>query len=101
MKKLFNLFVVGAFLVFAWRFIGDVVVECEFNYVETRARQGDVNEQLRLAQLYEQGMFAEQNEKEALYWYTKAAGNRSRVALILLCNNYNIGCKEERNASQN
>lgn len=65
-----------------------------FTEVYNKAINGDVREQLRLAQLYDIGKFTEPDKEQSLGWYKKAALNGSNVAKNILCDKYNIGCPD-------
>ena len=60
------------------------------NEVQAGAEKGNVDEQLRLAQMYQIGKFYVQSDTEAKQWYLKAKENGSKAAHDILCNDFNI-----------
>ena len=84
--------------IFAYGLSGakELIRDKEFADTYHKAQAGDVEEQVRLAQFYEQGEFTERNEKEALWWFARAAANGSKFAEDVLCKDYKIGCKDEK-----
>ena len=67
----------------------------EINRTFKEAQDGDVGAQVRLAMLYQIGMFTEQNVEMAVYWFKRAASQGSVMAQEILCWHYGIGCKSD------
>lgn len=69
-----------------------------FFYLEvyTKAIRGDVREQLRLGQMFEQAKFTECNYKKAKHWYRKAAIQGNKAAILILCKNFSrdVSCDD-------
>ena len=82
----------GMLLYFGW-YISGALDEVFFNDAYEQATAGDHSEQLRIAQLYDQGKFVEQDKIKAVEWYERAAKNGSTIARTILCNNFKRGCK--------
>ena len=61
-----------------------------FAEVYTKAIKGNSSEQFRLGMLYQLGKFTERNEKEAIYWFKRAAHSGDRTANDILCRDYKI-----------
>lgn len=52
----------------------------QFRALEAQARKGNVNAQFRTGAHYHLGIATEQDERQALAWYEKAAGRGNRAA---------------------
>ena len=63
-----------------------------FNETFNKAHEGNVREQLRLAQLYEIGKFTAPDKQKAVHWYAIAAKHGSQIAKDILCWDYKVGC---------
>jgi len=62
-----------------------------FSYWLPLARQGDARAQFNLGLMYHSGLFVEQDEARALYWYHQAAANGIREAQEYLVVGYSEG----------
>ncbi len=62
-----------------------------FSYWLPLALQGDARAQFNLGLMYHSGLFVEQDEAQALYWYHQAAANGIREAQEYLVVGYSEG----------
>ena len=73
---------VGFFILWA----PEIVAEIEFSKTLKKALGGDVDNQLRVALLYDQGKFIKQDKNMARLFYETAAGNGNETAMEMLEN---------------
>ncbi|MBF0582612.1 MAG: sel1 repeat family protein [Magnetococcales bacterium] len=71
--------------------MAQLVVPAEVSLLRVRARQGDLEAQLALGQLYADGKQVPKNLLEATHWYLKAANQGNHAAQLALGALYAIG----------
>ena len=84
MKRFCNIVFILVVFIFAIYFINDIFRVPFLSEVYDKAVKNNPEEQLRLAQLYHQGVFTEVNLEEARRWYRKAAKNGNQIAIDIL-----------------
>lgn len=55
-----------------------------FSQHHTRAKDGDIESQFKLGELYERGKGVTENKKLAEFWYAKAAEKKHPLAILNL-----------------
>lgn len=66
------------------RTTSDAVKMHTFNTIYKAARNGDVEEQYRLAQMYRLGRMVDVDRKKAVKWFTIAANNGHSLSVHIL-----------------
>ena len=93
-KIIFVVCVLALVLDIGFEFAKTGIGNNEFNNAFTKAIAGDVRSQVHLGRLYAKGMFTEQSDKLAIYWFSAAKQKGSIMATEILCWDYKIGCEK-------
>ena len=71
-----------------------------FPVLENMAKQGDTTAQIQVGCMYEIGEGVEQNEEQAVYWFTEAAKQGNTEGQLILAEMYTEGDLVEENQEQ-
>jgi len=66
----------------------ETISDMEAISIMEKANEGIPDEQLRLAMMYEKGIFVPMDREASDFWLNKAADNGNKTAQLIFCNRY-------------